>query len=181
MCNSFNKKFLDEAAKHWSGSEETKPAEADVFMKEAIDLARKGVDNNEGGPFGCVVVKEGKIIGRGNNQVTLNRDPSAHAEILAIREACAHLDSHQLEGCVIYTSCEPCPMCLGAIYWARPEKVYYAGTRKDAAKSGFDDAFIYEQIALLPGDRRIEFRQMGQKEAQQAFARWDEKEDKIEY
>ncbi len=181
MCNSFNKKFLDEAAKHWSGSEERNPEVADGFMKEAIDLARKGVDNNEGGPFGCVVVKDGKVIGRGNNRVTSNQDPTAHAEILAIREACAHLGSHQLDGCVIYTSCEPCPMCLGAIYWARPEKVFYAGTRKDAAESGFDDAFIYEQMALSPEERRIEFRQMGRKEAQLAFALWDEKEDKTEY
>ncbi len=181
MCNSFNKKFLDEAAKHWSGSEDKNPLEADAFMRAAIDLARKGVDNNEGGPFGCVVVKDGKIIGRGNNRVTSNQDPTAHAEILAIREACEHLGSYQLEGCVIYTSCEPCPMCLGAIYWARPEKVFFAGTREDAAKSGFDDAFIYEQIALPHEKKSIEFLQMGRKEAELAFARWDEKEDKTEY
>ena len=181
MCNSFNKKFLDEASKHWSDSEEKNLEKADSFMKEAIDLARKGVDNNEGGPFGCVVVKDGKVIGRGNNRVTSDQDPTAHAEMLAIREACDHLSSHQLEGCVIYTSCEPCPMCLGAIYWARPEKVYYAGTRRDAAESGFDDSFIYEQMALDPEERKIGFHQMGQKEARQAFALWDEKEDKTEY
>lgn len=150
-------------------------------MKEAIELALRGVDNNDGGPFGCIIVKDGEIIGRGNNRVTSNQDPTAHAEILAIREACAHLGSHQLDGCVMYTSCEPCPMCLGAIYWARPEKVFYAGTRKDAAISGFDDAFIYEEIVLPPEDRNIEFRQMGREEALRAFRRWDEKEDKTEY
>lgn len=181
MCNSFNKKFLDEAAQHWSSSEENNREQVDKFMKEAIELALTGVDNDEGGPFGCIIVKDGKIIGRGNNRVTSNEDPTAHAEILAIREACAHLGSHQLEGCVLYTSCEPCPMCLGAIYWARPDKVFYAGTRRDAAKSGFDDAFIYEQIGLPADDRNIEFRQMGRKEALQAFKRWDEKEDKTEY
>lgn len=181
MCNSFNKKFLDEAAQHWSGSNEQGQDGVDGFMKEAINLALQGVSNNDGGPFGCVIVKDGKIIGRGNNKVTSNQDPTAHAEVLAIREACAHLGSHQLEGCVIYTSCEPCPMCLGAIYWARPDKVFCAGTREDAAKNGFDDAFIYEQIALKPEDRNIEFHQMGRNEAQQAFALWDSKEDKIEY
>lgn len=181
MCNSFNKKFLDEAAQHWSSSEEKNREQVDSFMKKAIQLALRGVDNNEGGPFGCIIVKDGKIIGQGNNRVTSSHDPTAHAEVLAIREACAHLGSHQLEGCIMYTSCEPCPMCLGAIYWARPEKVFYAGTRKDAAKSGFDDAFIFEQIVLPPEDRNIEFRQMGRKEALQAFARWDEKENKTEY
>ena len=181
MCNSFNKKFLDEAAQHWSSSEERNQEQTDSFMKEAIELSVKGVDNNDGGPFGCVIVKDGKIVGKGNNRVTSNLDPTAHAEILAIRDACSHLGSHQLDGCVMYTSCEPCPMCLGAIYWARPEKVFFASTREDAAKSGFDDAFIYEQIGLTPGDRNIEFRQMGRKEALQAFARWDEKEDKTEY
>ena len=187
MCNSFNKKFLDEASKHWSDSEDAKrrkekeQTRVDGFMMKAIEMALKGVENSEGGPFGCVVVKDGKIIGKGNNRVTSNQDPTAHAEILAIREACDHLGSHQLEGCVLYTTCEPCPMCLGAIYWARPEKVYYAGTRIDAAKSGFDDALIYQEILLTPEDRSIEFLQMGRTEALEAFSRWDEKEDKIEY
>ena len=115
-------------------------------MEEAVKAAIQGMDNNESGPFGCVVVKDGKIIGRGNNKVTSTNDPTAHAEITAIREACQHLNSFQLEGCVIYTSCEPCPMCLGAIYWARPDKVYYGSNQKDAADIGFDDQFIYEEI-----------------------------------
>ncbi len=181
MCNSFNKKFLDEAAKHLSGPGDPGQEQDASFMKEAVDLAWKGVDNNEGGPFGCVIVKDGEVIGRGNNRVTSKQDPTAHAEIMAIREACAHLGSHELRGCVMYTSCEPCPMCLGAIYWARPDKVFYAGTREDAAKSGFDDAFIYEQIELLPQERSIKFRQLGRQEALQAFLNWDEKEDKTEY
>ena len=181
MCNSFNKKFLDEAAEHWSGSEKEDQESLDSFMKEAIEMAIKGVDKSEGGPFGCIIVKEGEVIGRGNNRVTSNQDPTAHAEILAIREACSHLKSHQLEGCVMYSSCEPCPMCLGAIYWARPEKVFYAGTRKDAANSGFDDSFIYEQISLSPEARNIQFLQIGRKEALKAFALWDQKEDKMKY
>ena len=119
-------------------------------MNQAIDLSLKGVEENYGGPFGSIIVKDGKIIGRGNNRVTSNHDPTAHAEVLAIREACSNLGSHELKGCIMYSTCEPCPMCLGAIYWARLETVFYAATREDAAKSGFDDAFIYEQIGLEP-------------------------------
>ena len=181
MCNSFNKKFLEEAAKHWSGSEDQRDGRVDGFMKEAIQLALRGLYDNDGVHFGCLIFKDDKIIGRGNKRFTSKHDQTENDEILAIREACAHLGSHQLEGCVIYTSCEPCPMCLGAIYWARPDKVFYAGTREDAAKSGFDDAFIYEQIGLPPEQRSIEFLQMDRKEAQLAFTRWDEKEDKTEY
>ena len=144
-------------------------------------MGLKGVENSEGGPFGCVIVKDGKVIGRGNNRVTSRNDPTAHAEILAIREACAYLGSHQLTGCVLYTSCEPCPMCLGAIYWARPDKVFYSATKEDAASSGFDDHFIYKEINLPPQDRSIEFQQLGREEALRAFKAWDEKEDKIEY
>lgn len=181
MCNSFNKKFLDEAAKHWTEPESKADETIDGYMKKAIKLAVEGVDHNEGGPFGCIIVKDGKIVGRGKNRVTSSVDPTAHAEVLAIREACSNLGSHQLDGCVMYTSCEPCPMCLGAIYWARPDKVYYAATRKDAANVGFDDAFIYEQIAQPIEERSIEFHQLGRKESLKAFERWNAKEDKIEY
>src|SRR5215468_9074845 len=107
-----------------------------AFMRRAIELARKGVENNQGGPFGCVISKDGRIVGEGWNEVTSTNDPTAHAEVVAIRAACRKLDSFQLDGCVVYTSCEPCPMCLGAIYWARPEAIFFAGTRDDAAAAG---------------------------------------------
>ena len=116
------------------------------FMMEAIALSKKAIENNEGGPFGCVVVKDDKIIGRGNNKVIVENDPTAHAEVMAIRDACKNLGAFQLDSCEIYSSCEPCPMCLGAIYWARPKVVYYANTRHDAASVGFDDSMIYEEI-----------------------------------
>src|SRR6187402_191609 len=116
------------------------------FMLEAIELSFQGQRAGKGGPFGAVVVKDGKIIGRGFNQVTSNNDPTAHAEVVAIRDACKNLNDFQLAGCEIYTSCEPCPMCLGAIYWARPDKVYYANTRQDAADIDFDDSMIYEEL-----------------------------------
>ena len=114
-----------------------------LFMARAIELARMGVEMNIGGPFGCVVVRNGEIIGEGNNRVTSLNDPTAHAEVISIREACKKLGTFQLDNCSIYTSCEPCPMCLGAIYWARPERVYFAATQEDAAAAGFDDRFIY--------------------------------------
>ena len=123
------------------------------YMKRAIELARAGMDNNDGGPFGCVVVKDGKVVGEGNNRVTSTNDPTAHAEVVAIREACKTLDAFQLDGCSIYTSCEPCPMCLGAIYWAHLDAVYFAATRDDAAAAGFDDSFLYGEIPL-PAERR---------------------------
>jgi len=151
------------------------------FMKEAINQALKGMKNNEGGPFGCVVVKDGKIIGRGNNKVTSSNDPTAHAEVTAIRDACKHLNSFQLEGCEIYTSCEPCPMCLGAIYWARPDRVFYGSTQKDAADIGFDDEFIYKEIPLPYHERSIPFEQLGHKIALEPFQEWTKKEDKTEY
>ena len=128
------------------------------FIKVAVDLSREGSQSNKGGPFGCVVVKDGKIIGKGSNQVTSSNDPTAHAEVVAIRDACRNLNTFQLTDCEIYTSCEPCPMCLGAIYWARPSKVYYANTRHEAAAAGFDDAFIYEEINVSPDKRKIEIR-----------------------
>lgn len=151
------------------------------FMNKAIQLAIKGMDANEGGPFGCVIVKDGKIIGRGNNKVTSNNDPTAHAEVTAIRDACKHLNSFQLDGCIIYTSCEPCPMCLGAIYWARPDKVYFGCNQKDAANIGFDDAFIYTEIELNYNKRSIPFEQVSQKNALEAFNKWSEKIDKTAY
>ena len=151
------------------------------FIQLAIDLAREGVQKNEGGPFGAVVVKEGRVIGRGNNKVTSANDPTAHAEIVAIREACLYLNSHQLEGCSIYTSCEPCPMCLGAIYWARPDRIVYACTRKDAAAIEFDDDFIYKEINLPPDQRKISAVQCGREKGLEVFLLWKNKNDKVKY
>lgn len=142
------------------------------FLRQAIALARAGFQSGQGGPFGALVVKAGTIIGRGANAVTSRNDPTAHAEIVAIREACATLQSFQLTDCVLYTSCEPCPMCLGAIYWARPARVVYAASRQDAAAIGFDDAFIYQEITLAPGQRQIAATQALQAEAQGVFAEW---------
>ena len=151
------------------------------YMQEAVTAALKGMQNNEGGPFGCVIVKDGKIIGKGNNKVTSTNDPTAHAEVTAIRDACKNLGSFQLEGCILYTSCEPCPMCLGAIYWARPEKVYYGSTKTDAAHIGFDDDFIYEELKLPYADRSIPFEQLAPEVAITTFQEWATKEDKTEY
>ncbi|WOD44429.1 nucleoside deaminase [Hwangdonia lutea] len=151
------------------------------FMLEAVNAALKGMQNNEGGPFGCVIVKDGEIVGRGNNKVTSTNDPTAHAEVTAIRDACKNLGSFQLEGCEIYTSCEPCPMCLGAIYWARPEKVYFGSSQIDAANIGFDDEFIYKEIPLPYEKRSIPFEQLAREKALEAFKKWIEKEDKTAY
>jgi len=151
------------------------------FMQRAIDLARNGVEQNLGGPFGCVVVKNGKIVGEGNNRVTSTNDPTAHAEVIAIREACKSLNSFQLMGCTIYTSCEPCPMCLGAIYWARPDNVFYAGTREDAAAAGFDDDFIYKELGKTNNDRELVLTNLMRDEAIEIFNAWSAKTDKIEY
>ncbi len=181
MCNSFNKKVLDEAAKALEGENDSSLTDHALYMDQAIDAAIKGVLNNEGGPFGCIIIKDGKIIGKGNNKVTSTNDPTAHAEVIAIREACKALNSFQLDDCVLYTSCEPCPMCLGAIYWARPKKVYYGCKKSDAAKIGFDDDFIYKELDLEPGKRTIPFEQINRKEAIKAFEAWEKKEDKIEY
>ena len=152
-----------------------------IFMSKAIELAKKGVDSNAGGPFGAVIVKNGEIIAEGYNSVTSKNDPTAHAEVVAIRNACKKLNSFQLEDCIIYTSCEPCPMCLGAIYWARPKKVYYACTREDAANIDFDDQFIYNEISKEINGRKIPFINLLRKEASLVFNNWKEKEDKIEY
>ena len=150
------------------------------FMQEAINAAFEGM-RQKGGPFGAVVVKNGEIVGKGSNCVTETNDPTAHAEVVAIRDACKKLGSFQLEGCEIYTSCEPCPMCLGAIYWARPDKVFYACDKDDAADSGFDDAFIYKELELPASERKVPFVQMSREEALSVFAEWNEKEDKTEY
>ena len=141
-------------------------------MQQAIQLSYQGMETGKGGPFGAVVVKNGTIVGMGHNQVTATNDPTAHAEVVAIRDACQHLGTFQLEGCELYTSCEPCPMCLGAIYWARPDRVYYANTRDDAAAIGFDDAFIYDEIPRPLQERKIEMIQLGREEALKAFEKW---------
>lgn len=151
------------------------------FMMRAIELAKMGVEMNLGGPFGCVIVKEDIIVGEGNNRVTTTNDPTAHAEIIAIRDACQTLDSFQLDGCTIYTSCEPCPMCLGAIYWARPEKVFFACTRADAAHIGFDDDFIYAELEKKNDEREMVLLNMMRDEALEIFNGWAAKPDKIKY
>ena len=150
-------------------------------MKEAIRISLVKMRANHGGPFGAVVVRRGKIVGRGWNQVTSTNDPTAHAEVTAIREACRRLRTFQLHDCELYTSCEPCPMCLSAIYWARFKKVYYANTRKDAAKIDFDDDFIYREVARPISRRQIPMKQLLRKDALKVFAEWKEKLDKIPY
>ncbi len=151
------------------------------FMRRAIELARIGVDDDRGGPFGCVVVKDGKIIGEGFNQVTSTNDPTAHAEIVAVRNACKTLNSFQLEGCTVYTSCEPCPMCLGAIFWARPKAIFIAATRDDAAAAGFDDEVFYSELEKPNESRELKMESLLRKESQAVFGRWIEKPDKVEY
>ena len=144
-------------------------------MQRAIELSKEGMDRGDGGPFGCVIVKNGEIIGEGNNQVTSTNDPTAHAEVVAIRNACNYLQSFQLEGCEIYTSCEPCPMCLGAIYWARPDKIYFANTREDAKNINFDDSFIYDEISVEMHQRKIPMIPLGRNTAIKIFEEWYQK------
>ncbi len=151
------------------------------FMREAIKLAEAGLRGGRGGPFGCVVVRKGQVVGRGHNCVTSANDPTAHAEITAIREACGALKAFQLDDCELYTSCEPCPMCLAAIYWARIPKVFYGNTRTDAAAIGFDDDFIYRQVALPPAKRTIAMQPLLGDEAITAFREWAAKADKVKY
>lgn len=151
------------------------------FMQEAISLSEEAMKKNDGGPFGCVIVKHDKIISRGNNRVTSTNDPTAHAEIVAIREACKSLGTFQLEGCEIYTSCEPCPMCLGAIYWARPEVIYYANSRNDASKIGFDDSLIYDEMNADLNTRKILMINIASDQAKEVFKKWMDKKDKIPY
>src|SRR5689334_22246511 len=151
------------------------------FLERAIELSRLGMKNGKGGPFGCVVVKGDEIVGEGNNMVTSSNDPTAHAEVVAIRNACKKLGTFQLPGCVIYTSCEPCPMCLGAIYWARPLKVIYANTREEAAAIEFDDEFIYKEINTDSGDRKIPFIHVPDPTALQVFEDWKNWDGKTAY
>ncbi len=151
------------------------------FMKEAIRLALENVKNG-GGPFGAVIVKNGEIVGRGVNRVTKNNDPTAHAEVNAIRDACSRLNSFQLIDCEIYSTCEPCPMCIGAIYWARPKKLYFASTKDDAAAIDFDDSFIYKELELPYEKRKIEtVSNFMRQESLTIFKAWTDKQDKIEY
>jgi guanine deaminase len=151
------------------------------FMMEAIALSKQGIDNNEGGPFGCVIVKGDEIVGRGNNKVTSTNDPTAHAEVVAIRDACHHLGTFQLDDCEVYTSCEPCPMCLGAIYWARPKVIYYANNRGDAAAIGFDDSMIYDEFSADLEKRKIPIIPVGREQAMEVFKEWKQKGDKTGY
>ncbi len=151
------------------------------FMRRAIALAQNGIDQNVGGPFGAIVVKDGEIIGEGCNRVTSTNDPTAHAEVIAIRNACEKLKSFQLDGCTIYASCEPCPMCLGAIYWARPAQVFFAATREDAANIGFDDQFIYNEIEKTIDERQLKIVNMMRNEGLTVFKNWQNKPDKTEY
>ena len=151
------------------------------FMREAIRLSIENVASGNGGPFGAVIVKDGEIIGRGKNEVTSSKDPTAHAEIVAIREACKNINSFQLDGCDIYCSCEPCPMCLGALYWARPEKIYFANTKDDAAAINFDDNFIYAELDLAKEERKLPTMQLLRDEALIAFSLWQKSTKKITY
>jgi len=150
------------------------------FMREAIELSIENIKNG-GGPFGAVIVKDNEIIARGQNRVTSSCDPTAHAEVSAIRAASKALNTFDLSGCEIFTSCEPCPMCLGAIYWAHLDKIYYANTKTDAKNIGFDDSFIYDEIDLKPEDRKLSSETMLRDEAIKAFENWTNKEDKIAY
>ncbi|HVA95428.1 MAG TPA: nucleoside deaminase [Candidatus Dormibacteraeota bacterium] len=152
-----------------------------TFMQEAIRQAVENVRSGRGGPFGAVVVKDGRAIATGVNSVTCDNDPTAHAEVMAIRQACRTLGTFQLTGCEIFTSCEPCPMCLGAIYWARADRIYYAATAKDAADAGFDDSFIYEELARACSERRIPLQSMMHDEGLEAFREWKQKQDRIPY
>jgi guanine deaminase len=149
-------------------------------LRKAIEIAADGIKNG-GGPFGAVISKEGKIISESNNRVVLNIDPTAHAEILVIREAAGLLKTHDLNGCVLYTSCEPCPMCLGAIYWSGIKRVVYASGRHDAAAAGFDDELIYNEISLDPSKRQVTFVQMKDNEAEKVFRKWEQYDGKSTY
>lgn len=153
----------------------------DFFIKEAINEAFYGMKNNHGGPFGCVIVKGNEIVGRGHNSVIAQTDPTAHAEIVAIRDACRNLNRFQLEDCVLYTTCEPCPMCMAAIYWSRIKKVYFAVDRQDAAKIGFDDSLIYDELNLPTENRKVKMIELGKDDAMKLFEDWIKKPDKIVY
>ena len=151
------------------------------FMQEAINIGLEGMRKSEGGPFGCVIVKDDKIIGHGCNRVIAENDPTAHAEVVAIRDACKNLQNFQLSDCEIYATSEPCPMCMGAIYWARPKKIFYANTCKDAASIGFDDSFIYTELNKPKGERKIEIQCLPSDEAKQMFEEWKLQNNKTLY
>jgi guanine deaminase len=151
------------------------------YMRLAIELGLEGMRKNEGGPFGAVIVYGSKIIGRGNNKVTSTNDPTAHAEIVAIRDACKNINNFQLKDCDIYISCEPCPMCLAAIYWARISKIYYAVTKNDVSKHGFDDDYIYKELNFPKSKRKILMKKILRDDAIKNFDEWDKKKDKIQY
>ena len=151
------------------------------FMQDAIERAMENVRSGRGGPFGAVVVKDGRVIATGVNSVTASNDPTAHAEVNAIREACRTLETFQLTGCEIYTSCEPCPMCLGAIYWARPDRVFFAATASDAAAAGFDDSFIYAELKVPHQERKIPFESLMHEAGLEPFREWMRKNDRVRY
>lgn len=151
------------------------------YMREAIRLSEKQMRAGQGGPFGAVIVRQGRVVARGFNAVTSANDPTAHAEVMAIREACRKLKTYKLDDCELYTSCEPCPMCLAAIYWARVKRIFYANTRRDAAKIGFDDAVIYRELSRPIAKRSVPMTQLLRTEALPAFAEWDAKADKVRY
>ena len=153
----------------------------DFFLREAIQLAREGMTTDQGGPFGCVIVRDGRVVGKGCNQVTSTNDPTAHAEVVAIRDACQNLGTFQLDGCTLYASCEPCPMCLGAIYWARPSRIVYGAFHSDAAGAGFDDQFIYEELDKPREQRQIPMHQLLRDEANAVFREWVALEKRIPY
>ena len=158
-----------------------KLTEHEKFLEMAITLASKSAKSGKGGPFGAVIVKDGKVIAKAHNTVTTSTDPTAHAEVNAIRKACKKLKSFQLDGCIIYASAEPCPMCLGAIYWARPKAIYYAADKDIAARAGFDDSFIYKEIERPQEKRKIKTHHLPLKNAPEPFKIWVNKQDKVEY
>ena len=154
--------------------------EPEYFMREALRLSVENVTKG-GGPFAAIIVKDGQVVAKATNNVVLDNDPTSHAEINAIRQACRALETFDLSGCIMFSSCEPCPMCLGAIYWARLEKIYYGNNKHDAAAIGFDDAFIYQQLHLAPDKRTIPMVNLLPEEARAAFTKWEQKTDKVEY
>jgi len=151
------------------------------WLNQAVALSREGMERNDGGPFGAVVVADNSVVATGNNRVTSTNDPTAHAEVVAIREACAKLGRFDLRGAVLYTSCEPCPMCLAAAYWARVDRIVYANTREAAAAIGFDDALIYDEIPLEPAQRKLSMTHLPSADASAVFSQWQQKEDRVDY
>jgi len=151
------------------------------FIEKAINLALENVKSGQGGPFGAIVVKNGEIIATGTNSVTTNNDPTAHAEVNAIRNACKNLNSYQLDGCVIYSSCEPCPMCLGAIYWSRPQRLVFAASKQDAADAGFDDSYIYDEIKIEANQRHLKTIEINSSNKLKPFIFWTSSQAKIDY